>query len=271
MKNCFRIINLFACLTLAVSVCAQISRPGYPHKVARSVPSVMLNHALKMLGTPYVAHTLEINAPNEKLVPNTHEVDCTTFVEVVLARSLCRDANDSTEFLHNLQRIRYRDGIINGYTSRLHYTTEWVMNGTKHGFLTDITALYSKDTLPVRLSYMSTHPESYRQLAHSPENIAFMADCEKRLSRQTVHYIPKDKLPDEGFTWIHDGDIILLVTNINGLDNSHLGIAIYRKGILHLLHASSVGKKVMIQPESLRRQMAKNSQWLGIRVVRMNK
>ena len=48
---------------------------------------LILHNALTYLGKPYVAHTLEIN-DEEQLVVNLEEVDCTTFVEYVLAQSL---------------------------------------------------------------------------------------------------------------------------------------------------------------------------------------
>ena len=43
--------------------------------------------ARKLLGIPYVAHTLEVNK-TEKLVVNLRQLDCTTFVENVVALSL---------------------------------------------------------------------------------------------------------------------------------------------------------------------------------------
>lgn len=272
MNSSLKKYGILCLLIFSVTTFAYGYRFGNTSKsIAKPVTSIMLHNALKMIGTPYVAHTLEINSPIEKLVLNTKEVDCTTFVEIVLARSLCKVQGDSSQFINNMRLIRYRDGNINGYTSRLHYTTEWVINGIKHGFLTDVAASHIKDTLHINLSFMTAHPKSYKQLTDSPQNIAFIAQCEQRLNKEVVHYIPKAKLPKKGFKWIHDGDIILLVTNIKGLDNSHLGIAIYQNGELHLLHASSTGMKVMIQPESLREQLAKSPTNLGIRVVRMKK
>ena len=111
---------------------------------------LVLNNALTYLGKPYVAHTLEIN-DEEQLVVNLEEVDCTTFVEYVLAQSL------ATVYL---KRIRYRDGRIDGYTSRLHYIAEWVESGVQNGFIEDITAMNSTDTVPLKLSFMSTHPNA---------------------------------------------------------------------------------------------------------------
>ena len=93
---------------------------------------------------------------------------------------------------------------------------------------------------------MSTHPELYKSLKNSPENVAQMAKYEKALSGKEVHYLPKDKLEPDGLPWIKNGDIIALTTNTPGLDVSHMGIAIYIKGQLHLLHASSKEGKVVV-------------------------
>lgn len=232
---------------------------------------LMLKNGLKFLGTPYVAHTLEVNSPKESLVVNMKQVDCTTFVEYVLAQSLCKKQGDYQQFLSNLKRIRYRNGHLDGYTSRLHYSTEWVMNGLKNGYLTDLAAKYSRDTTTVHVSFMSHNPQLYPQLASSPDNVKAIAQKEKELSGQVVHYVPWQKLPVKGLSWIHGGDIVLLVTTMKGLDNSHLGIAIYRHSELHLLHASSLDKKVKIQEEPLCQQLAKRKGCLGIRVVRMKK
>ena len=67
-------------------------------------------------------------------------VDCLTFVEYTLAQAL------GSSFADNLQKIRYRDGIIDGYTSRLHYTSDWIENGVRQGLLEDVTARNSAQT-----------------------------------------------------------------------------------------------------------------------------
>ena len=82
----------------------------------------------------------------------------------------------------------------------------------------DITAANSPDTVRLSLNFMSTHPKAYKHLESSPENISKIEEIEKSLSGQLFHYIPKNKLPDEGFGWIKDGDIIAITTNIPGLE-----------------------------------------------------
>ena len=132
-----------------------------------------------------------------------------------------------------------------------------------------ITAANSPDSIALSLNFMSSHPKSYRQLASSPENVSKIESIEKALSGQTFHYIPKAKLPDEGFSWIKNGDIIAITTNVPGLDVAHMGIAYYEKGVLKLLHASSTRKMVVITQKTLAQMLKNNKRFTGIRVVRM--
>ena len=78
-----------------------------------------------------------------------------------------------------------------------------------------------------------------------------MKEIEQSLSGQTINYLPKNKLPYNGFNWIKNGDIIAITTNTPGLDVAHLGIAFYVDGKLTLLHASSTDKKVEVSKVAL--------------------
>ena len=167
-----------------------------------------------------------------------------------------------------LKRIRYRDGRIDGYTSRLHYIAEWVESGVQNGFIKDITAMNSTDTVPLKLSFMSTHPNAYRHLKDSPENVKKIKDVERKLSVGSFHYLPKEKISDEGLPWIKDGDIFCITTNIAGLDVVHLGFACYRDGQLKLLHASSSSKQVVLSRAPLHKCSVKQN-WTGRKVLRM--
>ncbi len=240
---------------------------------AQDEKNVMLNNAISFMDVPYVAHTLEIN-DKEELVINCDEVDCTTFVEYVLAMSLSPLEDGQVaegDFANNLQKIRYRDGKIDGYTSRLHYIADWINNGVRNGLIEDISGARCPYLQKLSVSYMSTHPQLYKQLNNSPENVAKMKKTEKSLSGKDIRYLPKDKLPNEGLPWINDGDIITITTNTPGLDVAHLGIAFYVDGKLSLIHASSKEKKVVVSNISLSQMLKNDSNWTGIRVLRMKK
>lgn len=229
----------------------------------------MLNNGLKFIDKPYGAGMLEVN-DIEELEINIDSLDCVTFVEITIAKSLCQIHGNmsETEFAYYLQKIRYRDGIINGYTSRLHYMTEWINDNIKKNIIKDITEENSNHSITIPINYMSTHYSQYWQLRESYDDLAKMIDIEKKLSLQKIHFLPKELLPDEGFKWIKNGDIIAITTNSPGMDISHIGIAIYIKNNLHLLHASSRAKKVTIEKQSLNKQLSRNKNYTGIRVLR---
>ena len=75
--------------------------------------NLILYFARRLLGVPYVAHTLDQNK-DEQLVINLRQLDCTTYVENVLALTLCiRNGRTSfADFCHYLMQIRYRNGQV---------------------------------------------------------------------------------------------------------------------------------------------------------------
>jgi len=242
--------------------------------MAQSQRNEMLLNAVSFINTPYGVKTLDMN-PEEQLVLNTDEVDCVTLVENVLAMSLAENSNtlevNEQDFSRWLTKIRYRNGVIDGYTSRLHYMTEWISNGIKQGFLEDITAQQSPYTLKTDIHYMTNHVNSYPKLQLSADNVNKMKQIEKELSGAEVHYVPTDYLTDEGYFWIRSGDIIAITTNTPGLDIAHMGIAINVDGTLALLHASTTDMKVEVSKVSLKEMLRRNKSWTGIRVLRMKK
>ena len=76
-------------------------------------PKNILEVAQSFLGIPYVAGTLEAEG-DERLIINEDSLDCTTFVELSVARWLATQ-NDSLTFEQQVQAMRYRGGTIDGY------------------------------------------------------------------------------------------------------------------------------------------------------------
>ncbi|PIB28816.1 hypothetical protein BFP77_09310 [Maribacter sp. 4U21] len=197
------------------------------------------------LGTPYVAKTLEIDK-TELLVVNLHGLDCTTFVENVLAFSLLLKNGQSSfdDFTQALETIRYKDGELDGYASRLHYFSEWIANNESKGLLKDITNEIGGKEITKPINFMSTHRDLYPFLSDDA-NFEKIKASEKYLNEQVICVLAQeDILANEHL--IKSGDIIALTTSIKGLDITHTGIATREKdGRIHLLHASTVGKVVV--------------------------
>ena len=230
--------------------------------------------ARQFLDVPYVAHTLEIN-DDERLVVNTRQLDCTTLVETVTALKLCaQDGKHAfADYLDALRQLRYRQGRLNGYPSRLHYFTDWICDKAAMQIVEDIqqpnppfSAVQS-----VSVNYMSTHPEAYKALKANPSLVPEIRASEQLLTGLKVRYIPKRLLRNNALlrSVVKEGNILAITCNKKGLDIAHLGFAVWRKDGLHLLNASMLHKKVVEEPMTLWQYMQKHKTFTGIRVVRI--
>lgn len=232
--------------------------------------------ARKFLGVPYVAHTLEIN-DDEQLVVNTRQLDCTTLVETVTALTLCayRNLYSWHDYLNALVSMRYRNGIIEDYTSRIHYFTEWITSNTKTGIVTEIQEPDPPFSAvqQVSVNFMSTHPDSYKALRQHPEYIGRICQMEQQVSNQRFRYIPKSATRDYAVLRkaVADGDIIAITCRKKGLDIAHLGFAVWKNGRLHLLNASQLHGKVVEEPKTLYDYLQEHPTHTGIRIIRINK
>lgn len=238
----------------------------------------VLFFAREFEGIPYVAATLEVNR-EEELVVNLRQMDCTTLVEnaVALALTVREEHPTFAAFCRNLERIRYHDGRIDGYASRNHYFSEWIDGNVRQGIVTELTGQKSEGCHPfvakqqLSLDYMSTHADTYSMLKGNKDEIARIREHEQQLEGIEVRYIPLSLL-DKGQTVlgnIRDGDILAIVTRKKGLDTSHVGLAVWQDDCLHLLNASDIHKKVVLEPMTLAQYMRKHPSHLGIRVIRV--
>jgi hypothetical protein len=216
--------------------------------------------------SPYVGHTLETEP--EQLVINLREFDCTTYAESVLAiaRTIKSETPSFEQFTRELQNIRYRNGIIDGYPSRLHYFSDWIYENNKRNLVKDISKETANTPYPLHVNFMSTHPASYVQLRDSTL-IPIIAGHEKEISSRRMFYIPEDKLKEVENS-LQDGDIAGVTTKIEGMDISHVVILVRKEGRIHILHASSSANKVVLSENTLEDYLLNSKMSTGIMVVR---
>lgn len=232
--------------------------------------------AKKLIGRPYVGHTLEVNGNDERLVVNLRELDCTTLVETATALAMAARKGEATfdAYCRCLRLIRYRGGVNSGYASRLHYFSQWIDDNCRKGIVEDIGAdgsfpFTARQTINVH--FMTSNPKYYRQLDGNEAMQKEIAKYEAEINGRTASYVPKSllSLGRDKIGCIRDGDIIALVTSKDGLDISHVGIAAWKNGKLHLLNASSLQHKVVLDKQSLYDYLKPRGSQLGIRVVRL--
>ena len=231
--------------------------------------------ARQFLGVPYVAHTLEVN-DDERLVVNTRQLDCTTLVETVTALKLCAQQGQRTfaDYQNMLRQLRYRQGCMAGYPSRLHYFTDWIRDKVDMQLVQDIQSPNPPFAAvqTVHVDYMSTHPTAYKALKANPALVPEIRAQEQSLTGLKVRYIPKRAVRNSALLrkTVKDGDILAITCNKKGLEIAHLGFAVWRKDGLHLLNASMIHKKVVEEPMTLYQYLQKHKTHTGIRVVRIN-
>jgi len=220
-------------------------------------------------GKPYIAGSLESKG-EEELIINLRGFDCLTFVENVLALNLTIKSEnpDFDVFKSKVRFIRYRDGVLRDYTSRLHYTSEWINNNQKKGVFKILNQGTSAVKFPLKVGYMSANYTSYNALKSNPSFVKKMVGIENQINNIVFEYIPKNKVLKVN-SQINDGDIIAITTNIQGLDFSHIGFAVKDEfGIVHLLHASSTSNEVVLTDVSLHDYLAGIKKHTGIVICR---
>ena len=125
-------------------------------------------------GSPYEPFTLEAylkaggHPAVEPLILSLTRFDCVTLVEACLAvaRVAAAPGEPTWErFAAEVERMRYRGGTRRGYTSRLHYFTEWLRDGESRGLVRNLGAELGGEVDARPLRFMTEHRSSYPALA----------------------------------------------------------------------------------------------------------
>jgi len=221
----------------------------------------------EFMGTPYVASTLEKEP--EHLVINLRELDCTTFGEncLAIARTIKSGDTEFENYEKVLQGLRYRNGIIDGYPSRIHYFSDWIFENAQLGYVKRVSEEISHVPYPLETDFMSTHPDSYPQLKDNAPFVQRLKASEEEISSRKMYFIPKEEI-GKYESQLHDGDIVGLTTSVKGLDITHVGIIVHVNGRVHLMHASSKEMKVVVSEQTLFDYLAGRDSVTGIMVAR---
>jgi hypothetical protein len=234
---------------------------------AKPIGDVVAAIGVSFLGTPYKPHTLEVPGP-ERLVVNLQAFDCVTFVESVLAIARCTKLGSTTYegFTKQLQFIRYRDGVIDGYPSRLHYFSDWIDNNEAKRVVRNVAPTLGGIPFEKTITYMSAHRSAYRQLKDASVYDAIVK-TERDLNARKRFYLPKERMhavEDQ----IRDGDVIGITTSMEGLDVTHTGFAYRSQGELRFLHAPLSAGTVQITKHALADYLDREQSRTGIMIAR---
>ena len=241
------------------------------------VPSLS-DVAVRFVGRPYAAGPLEQADGVERLTADTSAFDCVTLVETALAlrrwEQLPGEERSSERFRAFLQDIRYRGGVLTDYTSRLHYTSDWIADNIGKGWVEDVTVSLAAKAeerfglqdvaavLALDVHLMSRFPGRYPVLRQHPEYTVVMKCIEDGINERSMMYIPRIKLVAVT-PFLEDGTIVAFTTGRDGLDFAHLGLVRLVDGVPYLLHASSSARQVTVSERPLSDYLAGVSHFSG--------
>ncbi len=236
----------------------------------KPINEIIVEIGKSFLETDYIAHTLEKEG-DEQLVINLTGLDCTTFLETSLtfARCIKKGTTSFEDYQDELTFIRYRDGKIDKYPSRLHYFSDWIYNNQQKSIVKDITEEIGGKKIKFAVDFMSKNPKYYKQLQENPDFIPIIKKQEEEINSRQYFYIPQNEI-EKVESKIQTGDLIALTTTDKGLDIGHVGIALkMNDGRIHFMHAPLVGSKVQITQTPLSDYVIKNKKRNGIIVLRV--
>jgi hypothetical protein len=224
------------------------------------VGELMGKIARELEGTPYVGFTLETSLDNESCVVNLKGLDCVTFFEDTLdmARMLKRGGRTPADMLAEIQYTRYRGGKMGDFTSRLHYTTDWMVDNQKKGVVKILApTLPGAEPFTQKVGIMSEKSSNYRQLKAHPELVPAIKRYEDEINSYNLKFIPLDKI-EAAEPHLKTGDIIGVATREPGIDIAHTGLCIRDDaGVIHFMDASSskAHYRVTFEPGPLHRAL----------------
>ena len=189
---------------------------------------LMTYYGNQLKGVPYVPATLEVNK-KEQLVVNLRQMDCTTFVETVLALAMTTAQGSLRweDYCKNLTKIRYENGVMKGYPSRNHYFIWWVESNSKQGIVKTLTGTLTgtgKQGTPlfkaqnIHIDWMTKHTDSYPMLKGNKQFIKEIAEHEKKTNGKVMMYIPRANLglSQKKMKYVENGDILAICTKKKG-------------------------------------------------------
>lgn len=241
---------------------------GYEYwQQVRDVPSLVAFYAERQLGIDYEAGLLD-EPEEEELVVTLDGSDCVIYVDMSLALAMTtlQGRRSYDVFRENLKWLRYREGEIDGYMSRLHYFSDWLLTNHDKGIL---ELLFQDEELPLMdpVSFMTENRESYRHLAEDDEMLAEKKQVEAMLSERKLRYIPQDKIP-EYESQFQTGDVLAFVTTIEGLDITHTALVKMDGDRAGFYHASTTGA-VIVDPATIHEYTRDRNNVDGIVVARL--
>lgn len=250
----------------AMEIIREFAKPG--EKPAGIVAPI----ALKFVGTPFVEVARTDSA-------GENQIRLDGFDEMSFINSVAALAKTATspgflrpkDYEEMLEKLSFRRGIADGFSSRMLYGGDWIVDNRSRGNVKELTEDYSDQFKTKSLEWISRHRDLYSALKDSA---AFEKQKMVEMGYRTFK-IPH--LKRESSDWkqinseIEDGDVVMLLTNNPDMDFRDVGVVVRRQDGLHLIHASRQAGKVIEESEPLGRYIKRLAKevygWRWLRIL----
>jgi hypothetical protein len=249
------------CTGLGILIVFQLTVSG------QTFQDCLLQTTQQHIKKPYLVNSLETNQ-TESLIVREDGFDCVTFVEYTAGTCLQKTTLSQFEFETILTKLRYRNGKIDGYGSRIHYFSEWLIQAEKMGIGKNISKELGGRSRNKEINFMSLNQNFYPSLTEK-KVLDTVMNVEKMLSATSIQYIPSHKILDMMYE-LKTGDLIAFTSRKKGLDIHHTGWIVLIKDQPHILHASQSEKRVEISGKNIFNFVNSSLQTDGIIVFRFN-
>ena len=258
----------FLCISLVLTLMGLVSL--YSASYAKAVDLGLPHYWFFMRQAIVAAVSLGVGAVFTLIPRSALEKGYLLFIPLSLALLDRYDPASLPAWLRKLRRVRYRGGKIDGYASRLHYSTDWLHEMCREGILRDMTRELGGIPFPGQVGLITATADKRPAFRDDTSQLSKMRAVERAINGREKLYIPRGRVTPELCQKIQDGDIILFTTDKKGLDTAHVGIACRRNGATRVMHASLGKREITVSQESLAGYLEKIPSHSGIIIARLN-
>lgn len=170
-----------------------------------------------------------------------------------------------------LEKLTFRRGESNGFPTRMLYGGDWVVDNHSRGNVKDLTEDYSANFKTKSLEYVGRHPQEYAALKDSA-TLERQKMVEFGYRTFKIPHMKREMADSKGVLEdMHDGDLVMLLTNHPDKDILSMGYVIKRADGFHLIHISDKDGKIVEEQETLGRYIKRNSKeiygWRWLRII----
>lgn len=175
------------------------------------------------------------------------------------------------DVMQQIENVGYRQGKADGFSTKLVYGADWILNNKSRGIIKELTDDYSNSYKTKSLEKLTKERERYVALSDSA-----MYERQKMVEMGfRTHKIPHLKRESFGLgdvaTELRDGDIIMLLSTDPAFDVFERGIIVKRDDGYHFIHASEKDGQVVEEPEPMTRYLKRNAKkiygWRWLRLL----